>query len=88
MDCKAEALPGGRYAALRARINESGVVALPPPVPDPLPGRLAMAAAVSLALLFVLRSSVGDSHFEGTAFSLLPSFIRYKDIYFQAEIMS
>jgi NADP-dependent 3-hydroxy acid dehydrogenase YdfG/glyoxylase-like metal-dependent hydrolase (beta-lactamase superfamily II) len=36
----------GRYAEAHALTDETGVVALPPPVPDPLPGYLATAAAV------------------------------------------
>ena len=39
--------PHGRYADEPARTDETGVVALPPPVPDPLPVYLATAATLA-----------------------------------------
>ena len=49
----------GRYARLPARADERGVVALPLPVPDPLPGRVAgvvlTAALVGTAFLFLTK---------------------------------
>lgn len=48
---------GGRYAAQPARMDERGVVSLPPPVADPLPKALVGAgvAAVAGATLLILR---------------------------------
>ncbi len=37
--------PMGRYVAQPAQADEHGVVAVPPPAPDPLPARLAAAAS-------------------------------------------
>ena len=34
----------GRYVTQPAQTDETGVVSVPPPAPDPLPGRLAIAA--------------------------------------------
>lgn len=44
----------GRYVAQPAITDERGVIDLPPPVPDPLPGRLALAG-LALAGLALLR---------------------------------
>ena len=42
--------PGhGRYVGQPVRADERGVVAVPPPVPDPLPGQLATVAVAGLA---------------------------------------
>ena len=50
--------PGTRYVPEPARFSRRGVEALPPPVPDPLPGRLALAAlgvGLGVALFAGLR---------------------------------
>jgi len=49
-------VPPGRYAAHPARADERGIVHVPPPVPDPLPGRVALAAAGLLAGILVARA--------------------------------
>ncbi len=46
----------GRYVGQPALADETGVVAVPPPVPDPLP-RIALALGVGLLLAAVLRKS-------------------------------
>jgi glyoxylase-like metal-dependent hydrolase (beta-lactamase superfamily II) len=45
----------GRYVRRPARADELGLVDLPPPVPDPLPGQLALGAAGVLAVVVLLR---------------------------------
>lgn len=46
--------PPGRYAGRPAQADERGVVAVPPPVPDPLPAWFAGAAVVAGAVLVAL----------------------------------
>ncbi|HEX6038019.1 MBL fold metallo-hydrolase [Longimicrobium sp.] len=47
----------GRYVARPARADESGVVWVPPPVPDPLLPRLAVAGAAAAAVLLLARAA-------------------------------
>lgn len=47
--------PTTRYVPEPARFGEQGVVAVPPPVPDRLPRRLALGAATGVGLLALLR---------------------------------
>lgn len=47
--------PHGRYVAQAARTDENGVVSLPPPAPDPLPRKAAIATAAVLALGAIAR---------------------------------
>ncbi|MEW5927511.1 MAG: MBL fold metallo-hydrolase [Gemmatimonadota bacterium] len=46
----------GRYVGRPARADERGVTEVPPPVPDPLPARLAGAAALAAAGYLAARS--------------------------------
>jgi glyoxylase-like metal-dependent hydrolase (beta-lactamase superfamily II) len=52
-------VPPGRYAGHPARADERGIVHVPPPVPDPLPGRLALAAVGLLAGIALARALRG-----------------------------
>ena len=46
---------GGRYTAQPAETDASGLVSVPPPVPDPLPWRVGAGVAAGLALLALRR---------------------------------
>ena len=50
-DGSVEVPVGHRYGRAPAVADETGIVALPPPVPDPLPLRLAGGAAVAAAVV-------------------------------------
>lgn len=49
-------VPPGRYATRPAVADERGIVDVPPPVADPLPGRLALGVAGLLAGILVARA--------------------------------
>ncbi|CAN5665685.1 MBL fold metallo-hydrolase [soil metagenome] len=49
----------GRYVGQPARADEGGVTYLPPPVPDPLPRRAAVAATAAAAAIIFLRGDRG-----------------------------
>jgi hypothetical protein len=54
--------PRGRYATEPARTDETGVIFVPPPAPDPIP-KIAAAvglAAVALAAVVALSQRAGD----------------------------
>ena len=52
-------VPPGRYETRPALADERGIVDVPPPVRDPLPGRLALGAAALLAGILVARAIRG-----------------------------
>ncbi|HEX8831740.1 MAG TPA: MBL fold metallo-hydrolase [Longimicrobium sp.] len=49
-------VPSGRYALRPARADQRGIVDVPPPVPDPLPARLAIGAVAVLAGIALARA--------------------------------
>ncbi len=45
----------GRYVGTPARMDEEGIISLPPPAPDPLPRQLALGAALAVAFVLAVR---------------------------------